>query len=300
MHNSIILFLLVGLLVMLIPFGSSMNIFLNALAVEMNPDMNNDDLSQRYERFYKDDNFREAYYNYHKQHHQQEQKQPTSYNNDYSYDSDSEPEYSSYKLDYKPEYNSYEKDNSYPSKDSSNVKCNNINVNLNGDIDIGASQALDALATDEAQTSNEGEIGASNLGNDGGSDGGRPTGSDSDSRFACINNNNNVVNDATDGNGNGDDGADTCVECFTKSLTEDQLEGLELALEGGIDITIGGETITIDSLLELWTELKVATPEEIIPALNAILGSLGLEIFEFAAILDCIAFALDIDVLPLQ
>ena len=41
MHNSIILFLLVGLLVMLIPFGSSMNIFLNALAVEMNPDMNN-------------------------------------------------------------------------------------------------------------------------------------------------------------------------------------------------------------------------------------------------------------------
>ena len=93
MHNSILIFLLISSLVMIIPFGSSMNIFLNALAVEMNPDMNNDDLSQRYERFYKDDNFREAYYNYHKQHHQQEQQQQqTSYNNDDSYDSDYEPD----------------------------------------------------------------------------------------------------------------------------------------------------------------------------------------------------------------
>ncbi len=38
---------------------------------------------------------------------------------------------------------SYGKDNNYyKSKDSSsNVKCNNINVNLNGDIDIGASHS---------------------------------------------------------------------------------------------------------------------------------------------------------------
>ena len=138
MHNSILKFLLVSSLVMIIPFGTSMNIFLNALAVEMNPDMNNDDYSQRYERFYKDDSFGEAYSNYHKQHHQLEQQQHTGYNNDYSYDSDYEPDYSSYTLDYEPEYNSDGKDNSYyKSKDSSNVivkkiKCNNINVNVNG------------------------------------------------------------------------------------------------------------------------------------------------------------------------
>ncbi len=163
----------------------------------MNSDMNNDDLSQRYERFYKDDSFREAYYNYHKQHHQQEQQQqPTSYDNDYSYDSDYEPEYSSYKLDYKPEYNSYGKDNNhYKSKDSSsNVKCNNINVNVNGDIDIGASQALGDLATEAQASADEGEVGASSF-----ESGGRTSGHDSDSRFVCINNNNNNVGGETPG-----------------------------------------------------------------------------------------------------
>ena len=46
------------------------------MALKMNPYTNNEeDYSQRYERFYKDDNFREAYYNYHKQHHQHGQQQ---------------------------------------------------------------------------------------------------------------------------------------------------------------------------------------------------------------------------------
>ena len=39
------------------------------------------------------------------------------------------------------------------------IKCNNINANLNGDIDIGASQSLGTLATDEAQA-DEGANGA--------------------------------------------------------------------------------------------------------------------------------------------
>ena len=108
--------------------------------------------------------------------------------------------YNNYELDYGMDNSyddkqSYGKDNSYPSKDSSSVsvkkiKCNNINVNLNGDIDIGASQALDALAT-EAQAEDEGANGASS-GNDGRGDG-RSTGHDSNSRFVCINNNNNKV-----------------------------------------------------------------------------------------------------------
>ena len=68
MHKSIIF--LLGLLVVLLPLGSSsLNIFSNATAQEMNPSMYNEDSLQRYEKFYKDDTFREAYYNYHKQHH---------------------------------------------------------------------------------------------------------------------------------------------------------------------------------------------------------------------------------------
>ena len=55
-------------------------------------------------------------------------------------------------------------------------------------------KTLGALATDEAQAADEGEVGASTLGNGGGSDGGgRPSGSDSDSRFVCIDNNDNTV-----------------------------------------------------------------------------------------------------------
>ena len=71
------------------------------------------------------------------------------------------------------------------------IKCNNINVNVNGDIDIGASQALRGLATDdEAQAADKGANGANFVGSN---DGGRPSGSDSDTRFVCIDNNDNVV-----------------------------------------------------------------------------------------------------------
>ena len=87
MHKSIIIFL--GLLVVLLPFGTRMNIFSNAMALNIVPSMNNDeqDYLQKYEKFYKDNSFREAYYNYHKQHHhqqeQQQQNQESRYNDNY-------------------------------------------------------------------------------------------------------------------------------------------------------------------------------------------------------------------------
>ena len=56
-------------------------------------------------------------------------------------------------------------------------------------------QLLVVLQLMKAQAADEGEIGASSFesGSDGSNDGGRPSGSDSDSRFVCINNNNNIV-----------------------------------------------------------------------------------------------------------
>jgi hypothetical protein len=103
--------------------------------------------------------------------------------------------YNNYELDYGmdryDDKQSYGKDsNSYDKyKDSSNVKCNNINVNVNGFNGATLPTALSGLATDNgAQASaDEGERGAS------GSDGGRPSGSDTDFRYVCINNNNNNV-----------------------------------------------------------------------------------------------------------
>ena len=73
MLNSMI-FLLCSL-VMLLPFGTSLNIVSNAMAEEMNPYLNNEDSLERYAKFYNDDSFRENYYNYHKQHHQLEPQQ---------------------------------------------------------------------------------------------------------------------------------------------------------------------------------------------------------------------------------
>jgi uncharacterized protein YxeA len=69
-----IIFLL-GSLIMLLPIGTSLNIFSNAMAEEMNPYLNNEDSLEKYAKFYNDDSFREDYYNYHKKHHQLESQQ---------------------------------------------------------------------------------------------------------------------------------------------------------------------------------------------------------------------------------
>ncbi len=74
MYKTII-FLLYSLVITL-PIDSNINILSNAIADEdTNQYINNEDYLQRYEKFYKDDKFREAYYNYHKQHHHQEEQQ---------------------------------------------------------------------------------------------------------------------------------------------------------------------------------------------------------------------------------
>ncbi len=88
MHKTII-FLLYSLVITL-PIDSNMNILSNSIADEdTNQYINNEDYLQRYEKFYKDDKFREAYYNYHKQrHHQEEQQQPLSHNDYYNYEAD--------------------------------------------------------------------------------------------------------------------------------------------------------------------------------------------------------------------
>ena len=146
---------------------------------------------------------------------------------------------SSYEKDnYKStEYPSYEKDNSYDkSKDSSNViikkiKCNNINVNLNGfnGIDVNVvPTALNGLATDEAQASeDEGEIGASSSGSGERNHNGYQY-NDKNFRFVCINNNNFEVVETTTSTPT--EPQPTCEECFTKILSPDQVDDIEFFL----------------------------------------------------------------------
>ena len=184
-------------------------------------------------------------------------------------------EYQSYEqYNYKPtEYSSYEKDNSYKSKDSSTIvkkfKCNNINVNLNGfnGIEVGTlPTALNGLATDEAQASeDEGEIGASSFGSGSGSDG-KWSGHGSDSW--CINNNDFAV---VVGEEPVPPVPQTCVECYEEFLTQEQIDllfpvsSIEEACDDSVGVitnevlfrqivgaaeTITGEDIDIEALID--------------------------------------------------
>jgi hypothetical protein len=76
---------------MLLLIAINLNIISKANALNIIPSTNNSDEQdylQRYEKFYEDESFREAYYNYHKKHHQQEQQQQLSHNDYYNYETD--------------------------------------------------------------------------------------------------------------------------------------------------------------------------------------------------------------------
>ena len=139
----------------------------------------------------------------------------------------------------------YGMDNNYKKSNGKDVsvkaiKCNNINVNVNG-LELNVlPPVLSGLVGSEAQASDEGERGASSYGSgNGGSYGdGRQSSSDGDFKFVCINNNNNTVVGVADGEDGDDDGGVTppppdgvtCEECFNlnstvASIITEQLSG---------------------------------------------------------------------------
>ena len=95
---------------------------------------------------------------------------------------------------------SYKKKSNAKDVSVKNVKCNNINVNVNG-LELNTTEVpfLSDLLGSEAQASDEGYSGASSYGSNGGSYGSdgsygdKKSRSDGDFKFVCINNNNNTV-----------------------------------------------------------------------------------------------------------
>jgi hypothetical protein len=162
-----------------------------------------------------------------------------------SYDNSYGSQYQSYKSDYEPKYPSYGKDDKRDkSKDSSvdikKIKCNNININLNGQGVNGGT--------------GNGDNGNKTNGND--SNGNKTNGKD-DNRFkkidrdgftfVCINNNNNEVG-VGGGAGNVTDGVEEgCEECFDK-LTGNVAEALANGLANGF--TIDGLTVPPGTSIE--------------------------------------------------
>ena len=211
------------------------------------------------------------------------------------------------------EYPSYEKDsNSYDkSKETSSVsvkkiKCNNINVNVNGfnGLEIGTvPPALNGLTT-EALASDEGKVGANSLESGSGSDG-RSSGHDGgDSRFICINNNNFNV---------GDGGTpvppvppvEACLLCFeetTQALRDaintflDEQEVIEVA--PGIQIPAD-----VDNFEQLcaWLaeeETLLLTQTQITQLIAAFAEATGQPIDDVEELVDCFIKAGLIEVLP--
>ena len=84
MDRPMFLFLSSLMVGMILLVGININFISHAMALNISPSTDEvEDYLKRYEKFYKDENFREDYYSYHKQHHQQEQT-PQSSHNDYS------------------------------------------------------------------------------------------------------------------------------------------------------------------------------------------------------------------------
>jgi hypothetical protein len=172
-------------------------------------------------------------------------KKPSYGNDDYGMDSyDKKPSYGN--DDYgKDSYDktSYGKDDRKKSSDSvsiKKIKCNNINLNLNSvNASIGAPPVTgdnggNGVVAGEALAAES--IAANGIGNGNGNGNGNGDRSfidrENDFAFVCINNNNNVGANATDGNGDVEEG---CEECF------DQLDGrvaafLDAALLEGFEV----------------------------------------------------------------
>ena len=163
------------------------------------------------------------------------------------------------KQSYGKDSNSYDK-----SKDSSTIvkkiKCNNINVNVNGfnGIEVGTlPTALNGLATEAQASEDEGKIGASSSGSGSGSNSiDEQSDSNTNSRFVCIDNNDFTVVEEEEPISPippGPTPEEDCADCFATILDGpvfDQLEA-ELGDIGGIIIPIGpGISIEINSLLE--------------------------------------------------
>ena len=219
--------------------------------------------------------------------------------------------YNSYEPDYGMD-NSYDNKQSYgkdsnsydKSKDSSTivkkVKCNNINVNVNGfnGVEVGTlPTALSSLATDEAQAADEGEVGASSFG----SDGDRPSGSDSDSRI-CINNNAFAVVEEESPVEDECPEANEIKSCFEQHLVGTQFQRLVDALNSpaGVTVEINGQEVTLRSFEDICEALEgLTTFEQLREAIIDILeAAFGEEPVLSAGLIPCIAEALDIPVPP--
>jgi hypothetical protein len=219
-----------------------------------------------------------------------------------SYGNDNyESKYPSYKPDYKPEYPSYGKDNNDKSKDSSSVllkklKCNNVNVNLNG-IEANIGGAVDSEGAAAASTQGSEQASASLAGNGERNNNWVKKFVDKDFGVICISNNNN--NNILAGNDECPE-ADEIESCFRQFLLDALFPNFvdELESEEGITVEINGQEVTLRSFEDICEALEDITT---FAQLRLTVGDILQEALGFVPMdnefFSCIAEALGIPIL---
>jgi hypothetical protein len=192
---------------------------------------------------------------------------------------------------------SYKKKSNAKDVSVKNVKCNNINVNVNGlELNTTSVPFLSTLLGSEAHA-DEGERGASSYGS-GGSYGDGRSGSGGDFKFVCINNNNNTV---VVGEEPQLPPVNECAEdveaCFAEFLSPEVFLALETALESqaGITIEINGQNVVLRSFEDICLALEGLTYEQLAMEIVEIIRAVA-EIRISPDLVDCIAEALDIPI----
>ncbi len=217
----------------------------------------------------------------------------------YGNDNYEKPEYSSYKPDYNIAYPSYGKDNNDKSKDSvllKKLKCNNINVNLNGiESNIGGAVDSEGATTTAASTQGNEQASASLAGNGERNNNEFKKFVDKDFGVICISNNNN--NNILAGNDECPK-ADEIESCFEQGLGEILFDRFLMALEDptGITVEINREEVTLRSFADICEALEGLTFAQLSIAIGDIIAEAGIELTapSLSGLIQCISTALNI------
>ena len=256
MHKSVIY--LLGLLVILMPIGTSMNVMGIA---------ENEYYTDKYMGYANDM--------------VNEYEDESSYANNDGYESDSSSygndnydlEYPSYKHDYNSDYQSYGYDNKYKSKDkdrdssvsTSKIKCENVNNNFNNNVIENLNIGNSGRGGDTSDDRTNGVLSANANGNNGEryNDGYQKA-----KGVSCIINNNNTI--ITAGNATDDNGNEilTCEECFNAFLTPEQIDAF-LPTQGNFetladycaDATAPNTTVSEAGVRQALTQIGVSQPD---------------------------------------
>jgi hypothetical protein len=180
-------------------------------------------------------------------------------------------------------YYGMDKDRKSDKKDVSvqSLKCNNINVNVNG---LELSVLPPFLGGEVAAEAQDANTDANS--NPGNGDGFQIN----DFRFICINNNNNVVLEEESPIPPVDECAEDVEACFAENLSGDDFATLTAALENGLDVVIEGEPVTLNSFADICSALGGLAFLDLLTAVAVILSaaeiSLGSDVIQTIA--ECI------------